>query len=93
MALTPPVIVMPPASANSRAGCLALKAKQITNRVRTVSESIDLEEYVRENRDMLVEVLRYGQDPYTRACALVVLTHGGTERDIEEIKREVERCT
>lgn len=55
--------------------------------------SDDIVTYVRENRDIIAGVLRHSQDPYARACALVLLTHGGSERDVEAIKEEVERCT
>lgn len=54
--------------------------------------SDDIAAYVRENHDMIADVLQYSQDPYARACALVLLKHGGSERDIEAIKEEVERC-
>lgn len=53
--------------------------------------AVDPDEYIRENHDMIAEVLRTSQDPYARACALVLLKHGGTERDIEMVKQEVER--
>jgi len=51
----------------------------------------DLTTFVRENRELIAEILRKGDDPYTRACALVLLKHGGDERDIEAIKKEVEK--
>ena len=50
-----------------------------------------IQDYVSENRELLAEVLREGDDPYARACALVLLKHGGDERDIEAIKEEVEK--
>lgn len=50
-----------------------------------------IRDYVSENRELLAEVLREGDDPYARACALVLLKHGGDERDIEAIKKEVEK--
>lgn len=50
----------------------------------------DLSTYVRENRDVLANVLRHSQDPYARACALALLLHGGTTRDVESVKQEVE---
>lgn len=51
----------------------------------------DLATFVRENHELIAEVLREGDDPYARACALVLLKHGGDERDIEAIKEEVEK--
>lgn len=53
-------------------------------------ESDEGMDWVRENRDLLAEVLRHGDDPYARACALVLLKEVGTERDIDAVKREVE---
>lgn len=52
----------------------------------------EIREYVRENRELLADVLRHSEDAYARACALVLLKHGGTERDAEVVKDEVERC-
>jgi hypothetical protein len=49
----------------------------------------DAREFVTENRDLLREVLRFSQDPYSRACALVLLKHGGTERDLRAIEEEL----
>ena len=54
------------------------------------SEPDDLATFVRENRDVLANVLRNAQDPYARACALALLIHGGTTRDVESVKQEVE---
>lgn len=50
----------------------------------------DVREYVQENRDLIVDVLRYSQDPYARACAFVLLKHGGTERDVDAIEADLE---
>lgn len=46
--------------------------------------------FVRDNHDLIADVLRYSQDSYARACALVLLTHGGTERDIKEIEADLD---
>lgn len=54
--------------------------------------SDDIAAYVRENRDIIADVLQYSQDPYARACALVLLKYGGSKRDVEAIKEEIERC-
>jgi len=55
-----------------------------------MSTTEDIRDYVRENRDEIAHVLRHSQDPYARACALVLLREGGTERDAEKIIQEVE---
>lgn len=54
------------------------------------TDSQDLSTYVRENRDVIANVLRHSQDPYARACALALLVNGGTTRDVESVKQEVE---
>ncbi|MFB6134432.1 MAG: hypothetical protein ABEJ55_05540 [Halanaeroarchaeum sp.] len=45
--------------------------------------------FVEENSDLLADVLRYSQDSYARACALVLLRHGATERDLEAIQSDL----
>jgi hypothetical protein len=53
-------------------------------------EQPEITTYVRENRDVIANVLRHSQDSYARACALALLMHGGTSRDVESVKQEVE---
>lgn len=55
-----------------------------------VSDDSEISVYVRENRDVIANVLRHSQDPYARACALAILMNGGTARDVETVKQEVE---
>ena len=52
----------------------------------------DIESYVRENQDFIADVLKKSEDTYARACALVLMKYGGTERDVELVKQEVEEC-
>ena len=52
----------------------------------------EIGEFVRENQELLADVLRHSEDAYARACALVLLKRGGTERDVEVVKDEVDRC-
>lgn len=52
-------------------------------------ETQSMEQYVTQNRDTLVEVLRHCDDNYTRACALAMLKNGGDARDIELVRREL----
>lgn len=54
------------------------------------SEPDDLATFVRENQDVLANVLRHSQDSYARACALALLVNAGTTRDVESVKQEVE---
>lgn len=44
---------------------------------------------MRENRDLLEDVLRFSQNPYARACALVLLKHGGTVREVSAIQDDL----
>jgi hypothetical protein len=46
-------------------------------------------DFVTENQQLVEDVLRYSQDPYARACALVLLKHGGTGREIDEIREDL----
>lgn len=46
--------------------------------------------YVRDNRDLIADVLRYSQDSYARACALALLANGGSKRDLEEIRADLD---
>lgn len=59
--------------------------------VSTVSPQEEVRTFVRNNQDLLSEVLRYSQDPYARACALVLLKRGGTERELEAIEEDFDR--
>lgn len=52
----------------------------------------DIRAFIKSNRDLIADVLRYSQDPYARACALVLLRHGGSERDLEAIEADLERA-
>ena len=46
-------------------------------------------DFVRNNRTMVRDVLRFSQDSYARACALVLLKRGGTERDLSAIEEDL----
>ena len=48
-------------------------------------------DFVRDNRAMVRDVLRFSQDTYARACALVLLKHGGTERDFRAIQEDLDQ--
>lgn len=49
----------------------------------------DVRKFVKDNRDLLQDVLRFSQNPYARACALVLLKHGGTEREVSAIQDDL----
>lgn len=50
----------------------------------------DLRVYLRENHELIAQILLESQDPYARACALVLLREAGTTRDSEAVKREID---
>jgi len=45
--------------------------------------------FVEDNADLIADVLRYSQDSYARACALVLLQHG-SERTRREIQSDLD---
>lgn len=57
-----------------------------------VTPSSDPEEYVCENRETLVDIIKHGNDDFVRALALAALVEYGGEPDIEAVKREVGRA-
>lgn len=54
-------------------------------------EQVDPEEYVREHRDTLVDILLHGNDDFVRALALAALVEYGGEPDIQQVQREIGR--
>lgn len=53
-------------------------------------ERVDAEEYVRENRERIVRVIRHSDDPFARACAWVLLDRYTPDRDLEELREELD---
>ena len=51
------------------------------------------DEYVRENHDTLVKIIKHGTDDFVRAFALAALVEYGEEPDIEQVRRELDRAT
>lgn len=46
----------------------------------------ELRDWVDENHDLLIDVIRHGEDPFARACALIALKHGtDTDVDVDEL--------
>lgn len=54
------------------------------------STDLDPDEYVRENREKIVAVIRNSDDAYTRACAWTLLDRHTPEKDLEELKDELD---
>jgi len=55
------------------------------------ASDIDPDEYVRNNREALVEIIKHGNDPFIRSLALAALVEYGDDPDIEKVRRELER--
>ena len=49
-----------------------------------------VEEFVEEEREMLVRVLRHSDNAYARACAWALIDAGSDGPEIERLKRELE---
>lgn len=52
--------------------------------------SIDPDEYVRNNRESLVAIIKHGNDDFVRSLALAALVEYGGDPDIEKVRRELE---
>jgi protein involved in ribonucleotide reduction len=57
-----------------------------------MSKDSDPEQYVRENRDTLVKIIKHGNDDFVRSFAIAALVEYGGEPDIEKVRREFERA-
>lgn len=57
-----------------------------------IDSSSDVDQYVRRNRDQISDILRHSDDPYARACALVLLKHGGSEPELDAVIEELKQC-
>ncbi|WP_158854957.1 hypothetical protein [Halorhabdus sp. CUG00001] len=49
------------------------------------------DEYVRANRETLIEVIKHGSTDWVRALALAAFVEYGGEPDREQLRREIER--
>jgi len=49
------------------------------------------DEYVRENREILIKVIKHGSDQFVRSLALAALVEYGGKPDREQLKREIDR--
>lgn len=53
---------------------------------------VDPDEYVHENRETLVEIIKHGTDEFVRALALAALVEFGGDPEIERVRRELDRA-
>ena len=51
------------------------------------------DEYVQENQDTLVKIIKHGTDDFVRAFARAAHVEYGEEPDIEHVRRELDRAT
>jgi hypothetical protein len=51
---------------------------------------IDPDDYVRNNREALVDIIKHGNDDFVRALALAALVEYGGDPEIEKVRRELE---
>jgi len=56
------------------------------------ANAIDPDEYVRNNRDTLVRIVKHGNDDFVRSLALAALVEYGEDPDIEKVRRELEKA-
>lgn len=55
------------------------------------TSSIDPDEYVRENRDLLLRVIRNGDDPFTRGLAIAALVEYGPDPSMDQVIDDIKR--
>jgi hypothetical protein len=58
----------------------------------TESGLIDPDEFVRNNRETLVRIIKHGNDDFVRALALAALVEYGYDPDLEKVQRELEKA-
>lgn len=56
-----------------------------------MSAVIDPEEYVRQNKETLVKIIKHGDDEFVRAMALTALVMYGDDPSPTELRAELER--
>lgn len=57
-----------------------------------MKNSTDPEEYVRENRETLVDIIKHGTDQFVRALALAALVEYGDDPDLEQVRHELRQA-
>lgn len=50
------------------------------------------DKWVRENKDMLVNILKHGDERFVRAAALAALMRYGDDPLIEDVERDLQRA-
>lgn len=52
----------------------------------------DPDDYVRENRETLVRILKHGNDVFVRALVVAALMEYGGAPDLEDVEREIKKA-
>lgn len=55
------------------------------------TEDIDAEQYVKENRQQIIRLIRQSDDEFTRACAWLLLDRHTPDMDVEDLHQELDR--
>lgn len=56
------------------------------------AKSADGDQFVQENKDTLVRILKHGDDEFVRALALSALLRYGNEPALHDVENEIERA-
>lgn len=56
-------------------------------------EDINPEEYVQENRNRVIRIVRHCDDPFARACAWTLLDRYTPDKDLEQLHDELDAVT
>lgn len=56
-----------------------------------VDPSVDPDEYVRENIDSLVHIIKHGDDKFVRSLSLAAIVEYGDDPEIEQVKNEIQK--
>jgi len=54
---------------------------------------IDPEEFVEENREKVLTIIRRSDDPFARACAWVLLDRYTPDKGLDELEEELQTVT
>lgn len=55
------------------------------------ADGVDPEEYVREHRGELIEIIKHGDDAFVRGIAIAAIVEYGEDPDVDELVEEIER--
>lgn len=53
--------------------------------------NIDPDEYVRENRETLVRIIKHGNDDFVRSLAMAALVEYGGEPALDKVRDDLDR--